>query len=231
MKLLHIDSATSAAFHPQTDGQTERMNQVVEDYLCHFVNYNQNNWADNLDLAKFSINNLHSSSSGVSPFFFIHGYHPQFNSITTSSNNSCANHLIQDLQDIQEKATTSLQQAKIKQAHYYNQHRTVPPVYSPGDLVLLSQKNIKTHRSNSKLDFRHLGPFSVIRMVGDNAVLLDIKEHYPKLHPVFNVSLLTPYKDPATHPFCVDELRHPNNHISPTTAIDWKFLGKFLLIG
>jgi hypothetical protein len=53
------------------------MNQVVEDYLCHFGNYNQNDWVDNLDVAEFSINNLHSSSSGrVSPFFFIHGYHP-----------------------------------------------------------------------------------------------------------------------------------------------------------
>jgi hypothetical protein len=40
-----------------------------------------------------------------------------------------------------------------------------------------------------------------MKTVGDNAVHLDIKEHYPKPHPVFNVSLLTPYKKPATDPF------------------------------
>jgi transposase InsO family protein len=54
LKLLRIDSATSTAFHPQTDGQTERMNQVVEDYLRHFVNYKQNDWAEHLDLAEFT---------------------------------------------------------------------------------------------------------------------------------------------------------------------------------
>jgi hypothetical protein len=228
MKLLQITSATSTDFHPQTDGQTERMNQVVEDFLCHFVNYNQDDWAENLDIAEFAINNLHSSSSGVSPFFFVHGYHPRFNTLTAPSNNSRANSLIQDLQLIQDKATGSLQHAKLKQAHYYNRHRTIPPVYSPGDLVLLSRKNIKTLRTNSKLDFRHLGPFSVIRMVGENAVHLDIKEHYPKVHPVFNVSLLTPYKEPSANPFRREEPRHPDNHIAPISNIDWNFFGEVL---
>jgi hypothetical protein len=136
--------------------------------------------------------------------------------------------LIQDLQSIQEKATVSLQQAKIKQAHYYNQHRTVPPVYSPGDLVLLSRKNIKTLRTNSKLDFRHLGPFSVIKMIGENAVHLDIKSHYPKLHPVFNISLLTPYKEPTSTSFRTDTIPHPNNHTCPVAKIDWKFFEEVL---
>jgi hypothetical protein len=73
LRMSQVQSALSMAYHPQRDGQTERMNQILEDYLQHYVSYNQLDWSDNLDIAKFSLNNLHSSSSGVSPFF-----HSQF---------------------------------------------------------------------------------------------------------------------------------------------------------
>ncbi|KAI7948528.1 hypothetical protein MJO29_010193 [Puccinia striiformis f. sp. tritici] len=228
MKLLNIKSATSTAYHPQTDGQTERMNQILEDYLRHFVNYNQTDWSEKLDLAEFSINNLHSTSLGVSPFFFIHGYHPRFNTLTTPSGKSQANKVVQDLQEIQDKATTALRAAKEKQALYYNKHRRDTPIYNPGDQVLLSRRFIQTRRPNSKLDFRHLGPFSVVKMIGERAVLLNISEHYPKLHPVFNVALLTPYKDPISNPFRANQNVHPQNHTNPFSEIDWNFFGEVL---
>jgi hypothetical protein len=64
-------------------------------------------------------------------------------------------------------------------------------------LVLLQRKFIQSRRINSKLDYRYLGPFRVIEMVGKNAVRLDITREYPKLHPVFNVSLLARYHSPS----------------------------------
>ncbi|KAI7940067.1 hypothetical protein MJO28_013719 [Puccinia striiformis f. sp. tritici] len=228
MKSLNIKAATSTAYHPQTDGQTERMNQVLEDYLRHFVNYHQTDWAERLDLAEFSLNNMHSSSSGVSPFFFVHGFHPRFNTLTTPSGTSSVDKVVKDLQEIQEKAQLSIIAAKEKQAYYYDQHRRPTPTYQPGDLVMLTRKFIQTRRPNSKLDYRHLGPFSVIKMVGERAVHLDIAEHYPLLHPVFNVALLIPYKDPSSNVHRTSDPVFPPNHSAPVAKIDWKFFGEVL---
>jgi hypothetical protein len=122
LRLSQILSATSTAYHPQTDGQTEQMNQVLEDYLCHFVSYNQMDWSDKLDLAEFSLNNLHSSSSGVSPFFFVHGYHPRFNTLTSAPGKSLVDDLITSIQQTQDQAVLSLRRAQQTQITQANKH-------------------------------------------------------------------------------------------------------------
>ena len=63
------------AYHPQTDSQTEQVNQVLEQYLHLYVNYDQDNWATMLPLAEFAYNNASHASTGMSPFFANHGYH------------------------------------------------------------------------------------------------------------------------------------------------------------
>ncbi|OCB89288.1 hypothetical protein A7U60_g3544 [Sanghuangporus baumii] len=62
-KLLHIEGNPSTAYHPQTDGQTERVNQELEQYLRLYVNYRQSDWADWLALAEFVLFFLHAYSS------------------------------------------------------------------------------------------------------------------------------------------------------------------------
>ena len=76
MALLEIKTKLSTAFHPQTDGQTERTNQTLEQYLRHYVSYQQDNWATLLPLAEFAYNNSPSETTSVSPFFANKGYHP-----------------------------------------------------------------------------------------------------------------------------------------------------------
>jgi hypothetical protein len=88
MNSLNIKAGFSSAYYPQTDRQTERMNQVLEDYSRQFCLYYQDNWVKNLNMVKFSINNLNSASLGVSPFFFTYGHHPKFNILTESSGHS-----------------------------------------------------------------------------------------------------------------------------------------------
>ena len=69
----------SKAFHPQTDGQTERMNQTVEQYLRIYCNYQQDNWSSLLSLAKFSYNNAKHSGMGCTPWFYAnYSFYPQF---------------------------------------------------------------------------------------------------------------------------------------------------------
>ncbi|KAH9460141.1 hypothetical protein Pst134EB_033351 [Puccinia striiformis f. sp. tritici] len=196
MVSLNIKSALSTAYHPQTDGQTERMNQVLEDYLRHFCSYYQDNWDKCLDMAEFSINNMDSASLGVSPFFFCNGHHPKFNILTASVGRKPLDEFLTDLQLIQETSMECLIQAWIRQAKYYNAGKKDSPVYHPGEEVLLLRKFIKTRRLNSKLDYRYLGPFKVEKMVGKNAVSLLISKEFPKLHPVFNVGLVVRYVSP-----------------------------------
>jgi len=76
--ILKIDPRKSTAFHPQTDGQTERMNQTLEAYLHIFCNYDQNDWFELLPLAEFAYNNTVQESTRMSPFFANYGFHPRF---------------------------------------------------------------------------------------------------------------------------------------------------------
>ena len=74
--LLGIQSNLSTTYHPETDGQTERTNQILEQYLRMYINYEQDNWTDLLSLAEFAYNNTPQSTTGTSPFFDNKGYHP-----------------------------------------------------------------------------------------------------------------------------------------------------------
>jgi hypothetical protein len=75
-KLVGITGNLSTAYHPQTDRQTERMNQEIEQYLRVFVNYRQSDWAEWLACAEFSYNDKIQSSTGFSPFYVNYGRHP-----------------------------------------------------------------------------------------------------------------------------------------------------------
>jgi len=75
-RLLSMEGAPSTAYHPQTNGQAERMNQEVEQFLRLYVEYRQADWADKLALAELAISNRDSSATGRSPFFINHGFHP-----------------------------------------------------------------------------------------------------------------------------------------------------------
>jgi IS30 family transposase len=69
---LHFTSG----YHPEADGQTERTNQTLEQYLRVYCNYQQDNWSHLLPLAEFAFNNSPSATTGISPFFANKGYHP-----------------------------------------------------------------------------------------------------------------------------------------------------------
>jgi transposase InsO family protein len=81
--LLGIIKRMSTSFHPQTDGQTERVNQTLETYLRTFINYDQDNWYSLLPLAEFAFNNSVSQATQRTPIYTNYGYHPR--TIWTSS--------------------------------------------------------------------------------------------------------------------------------------------------
>jgi len=75
-KALDMRLHFTSGYHPEGDGQTERSNQTLEQYLWIYCNYQQDNWADLLPLVEFAYNNAPSATTGVSPFFANKGYHP-----------------------------------------------------------------------------------------------------------------------------------------------------------
>ncbi|MBW0535023.1 hypothetical protein O181_074738 [Austropuccinia psidii MF-1] len=88
---LKISRALSTAYHPETDGQTERVNQILEQYLCMYVSYHQYDWNTWLPLAEFSYNNFDHSSTKKSPFFTVYGRDLQFDSVHITQDTPAGN--------------------------------------------------------------------------------------------------------------------------------------------
>lgn len=191
MTQLHIQPAPSTAFHPETDGQVERTNAILEDYLRHFVSICQDDWASWLAVAEFSYNNSPLASTTHSPFFSLYGFHPCFNALTSAAVVPKADEWLSNLHAIQKHLALASTQAKSQQSHFHNLHRRPVEHYNSGDLVWLSRRHLKTSRPCNKLDVRKVGPFHVDHMVGRNAVKLHLTPAFKRLHPVFNLSLIS----------------------------------------
>ena len=197
MHLLGIKVNLSTAYHPQTDGQTERVNQVLEQYLRCFVNYEQTNWISLLPLAQFSYNNTLHSTTQTTPFFANQGWHPRFEITSpTQPVNPAAEARAQELHNLHKELIALLKQAQEQQKEQADRLRTPAPSFEVGDQVWLLRKNIKTTRPCNKLDYRKLGPFKIIARVNPVAFRLDLPAHY-HIHPVFHVSLLEKYHTSA----------------------------------
>ncbi|SGZ27897.1 BQ5605_C026g10216 [Microbotryum silenes-dioicae] len=193
LAMLKIKPNLSTAFHPKSDGQTERTNQTLEHYLRHFCDYLQTNWSELLPLAKFAYNNSFHSSIGASPFYVTRGYHPRLEVSLRDSFVTDVPKYLQHLRSVQETARKQILQAQETQARFANLKRKPSPPFKIGDQVLLNRKNIQTSRPSSKLDSHKLGPFRIQQIISPVAFKLELPASM-KIHPVFHVSLLEPYQ-------------------------------------
>ena len=89
------------------------------------------------------------------------------------------------------EAKVALVQSKDEMAKYYDQRRTPTPDYQPGDKVYLHASDIQTTRPSQKLSHKRLGPFTIVRKVGNGAYWLHLLPSMSRLHPVFNIVKLT----------------------------------------
>jgi hypothetical protein len=188
----------STAYHPQSDGQTERANRTLEDMLRAYTNYEQNDWDEKLVAAEIAYNNSVQASTGFSPFFLNAGQHPNLPMSLAlreadASSNPSANELFSAMADALNKAKENLTAAKQRQAAYANEHRR-EVVFKEGDMVLLSTANLRNEGRAPKLSPKFIGPFPIVRVVSDvaNELLLPATL---KIHNVFHVSKLRKYQD------------------------------------
>ena len=175
-QLLGIEATTSTAYHPQTDGQTERVNQELEQYLRIFVGERQDDWYTLLPLAEFSYNNHIHSSTQQTPFLLDTGRHPRmgFELHQPPSHIEAVNKFTDRVKDTLEEAKSALAKAKDDMARYYNHRHSPAPSFSPGNMVYLDSKDIQTTRPLKKLLHCHLGPYLVERCVGKYAYCLTL---------------------------------------------------------
>jgi len=191
---LKIDKRLSTAFHPQTDGQTERINSVLEQYLRCYVDYLQDDWHEWLPIAEFASNNHASETTGVSPFFANYGYDPaiEIDSETPPSvfpDIEAQKHAKQ-LSLIHEHCKSEMLRAQHRHSEQANKHRQPAPNFKEGDLVWLDARHIRTQRPSQKLDNRRLGPFKIVEPVGSHAYRVELPSSM-RLHNVFHVSRLS----------------------------------------
>ena len=206
-RILGIQLKLSTAFHPQTDGQTEIMNQYLDQRLRPFVNYYQDNWSELLPIMDYAQLILPHSSIQMAPFELLHGRLPRtsfdWNTPEASSPQEQLSH--QKAQEVArrmhgalEMAKENMAKAQIKKEQDTNAHRRAidfqpPSDLEPGDKVYIITKNWKTDRPSHKLDNQLAGPFPIVCRVG-HSFEVQLPD-YMKIHNVFSPDKLR--KDPG----------------------------------
>jgi hypothetical protein len=199
-KLLKIVRRVSTAYHPETDGSTERMNQTVEAYIRTFTNYAQDNWVTLLPMAELAINNHDSATTGVSPFFLSHGYNVEPLQLSDEdlklvrnkrSPIQQANDIVRKLKEATEWAQTAMAIAQQVQEDTTNRQRDQAPQYKVGDKVWLNLANVRTDRPSKKLDAKN-AKYTIIESIGSHSFRLDTPQG---IHNVFHSKLLRPAAD------------------------------------
>ncbi|KAF8700886.1 hypothetical protein RHS03_06602, partial [Rhizoctonia solani] len=190
---LGVKPSFSSAYHPESDGQTERVNQFIEFYLRLYVAADHLDWASWLPLAEYAYNNAKHSATGKTPFELVFGWNPVMNPSNIPANVPEANHVAETLAQKWKEAEAALRMSKEQMAR----DKGTIPEYSIGEKVWLDGKNVELRTNSNKLDPKQLGPFEVLEKVSSHACCLKLPETL-KIHNVFYVGLLSrAYKSPS----------------------------------
>jgi len=195
-RMLGIKTKLSTAFHLQTDGQTERMNQELEQYLQFFVEHRQKDWPEWLAAAEFAVNNKVHMATKVSPFMANYGKELRMGGdIRRKGKVESATVFVERMKKVQEEAEAVLRKTQEEMKKYVNRGRKESEVWKEGDQVLLSTKDLVfKERPSKKLTERYMGPYAIEEVVLLNAVKLQLPSSM-RIHPVINVSRIVRYKE------------------------------------
>jgi hypothetical protein len=167
-KQLDVTQNISTTYHPQTDGQSERTKQWLEQYLQIYCNLQQDNWATLLPMAQFIHNSWPNSTTGFAPFELLIGAVPRFNLMKgMSSKLPAVEHLKEHLMEVRRKAQEAVRHAQrlvILQGERKRGRRAFKP-YRVGDRVWLEGTNLKLSHPSAKLAARRYGPFRVSKVI------------------------------------------------------------------
>jgi hypothetical protein len=208
-RLIGVELRLSSAYHPQTDGTTERANRTMVTMLRQAVEPHQKNWVTRLPAIEFAMNSARSETTGFSPFFLNSGKVPRTMIWDSRSEYPGVHRHAQMITDAIMTAHDSILAARVKSTVSANRSRKPAP-FAEGDLVYLSTKNLSIPKERArKLVPKFIGPFTITKVLEPGATFrLDLPDELKArgIHPSFHASLL--------------RIHHPND--------DRKFPGRTL---
>lgn len=228
MKERAILRRLSTAYHPQTDGQTERTHQTLEKYLRAYAGDEPDRWAIQLLEAAFAYNNSWHSTIGVSPNEALYGYHPRCVEYVPSEARTNVQGVAERLEilgRVRKLARDHWHRASESQSKYYNA-RHKPQAYHRGQYVGVSTKNWRF--KHPKLAPRFIR-VKILARHGEQAYAVELPKIYQRMHNVFHVSLLEPWNDrrnDAVASEALPELEAEPDEWEVEEVIDHKLIGE-----
>ena len=229
-RLLGTRQAMSTSFHPQTDGQTERTNRILEEMLRHYVCAQHDDWDQHLGMAEFAVNNAWQESTKHTPFYLNYGRHPltpMANQLPRTPRNPAALDWLKEVQAALSRARQCLNAARDRQKMLADKRRS-DVSFSVGDLVLLNTKNLKVTQGVRKLTPRWVGPFPITALIGPVAARLALPDGW-RIHSVFHFSLLKPYHSDGTRR--VPEPRYVAQDLAPVWEVEALLAERTIKVG
>ena len=195
-KLLGYELTLSTAYHPQTDGETECVNQEVETYLRIFCGSNPASWAQHITLAEFTHNHCPHSITNQSPFFLMMGYEPRaLPTIIYETSLPAVQDRLNSLLTIRKEALAAhdLSRQTMKSRTW----RNFQP-FKKGAKVWLEGRNLKRSLPNPKFAAKREGPFTITDILSPITYKLRLPQSW-KIHNMFHAFLLSPYYENEIH--------------------------------
>ncbi len=180
---LDINVSLTSGYHPQANGQVERLNQELPRFLRSYCHKNQLDWSRYLLWAEYAQNSPRKPSTGITPFQCVLGFQPPLFP------------WLQRSEETWNDAHVHLQRAVHHTREQANRHRRANPNYQPGQWVWLSTHDLRLRLPCKKLSPRYEGPFKIIRQITPVSFRLALPAHY-RISPTFHVSLLKPTGGP-----------------------------------
>jgi RNase H-like domain found in reverse transcriptase/Integrase zinc binding domain len=192
--LIGVSLRMSSAYHPQTDGATERANRTITQMLRQCIDSKQKDWVSKLPTIQFAINSARSESTGYAPFFLNNGRMPRAMIWNAASPDEYSN-----VREFARKKKIALMSAhdsiigsRVKQTRDANRKRQIVP-FKNGDFVYLSTKNITFSKGLArKLIPKFIGPYKIIQDFNNQSFRIELPTHLKRrgIHDVFHSSLL-----------------------------------------
>ena len=191
-----------AAYHPESDGQTENANKTLEIMLRSVIDFTQDDWDEHLAAAELAFNNSKNATTGFTPFYLVYGREARMPldlalaPLTKAADNPAAAEATARWRAALQHASDNTTQRQKRQKHYADRARR-DVRFAVGDRVLLSTEHLKLigeRKRTRKLTERFIGPYRVKRVVNANAYELELPASL-KIHPVINISHLKEYRD------------------------------------
>ena len=199
-RLIGATTSLTSGYHPEANGQTERLNQQLETGLRCLVSQNPASWSSHLVWVEYAHNTLPTSATGLSPFHCVHGYQPPlFPDSESEATVPSAHAMVRRCRRIWAAARQVLIRQGDRVKGSADRRRRPAPAYQPGQKVWQSAKHLHLKVPSPKLAPRFVGPFPITKIIGPAAVRLRLPRSL-RVHPTFHVSQVKPTKDSAMVP-------------------------------